>query len=172
MPKVKEIIPQGQLVPFWLFMRDTRTIPIAQKLKSISKSNDDYIIKTYDFIKANVQYVLDKKSFGMEEYVQMPDETLRNGKADCEDMSILFVNLMLHAGIPARMALGYGGSSSHRWPEVIYGGQWYVFDPTVDKSQGIFPISEYKSYHYDPLYYVYPFAIELTKLPIPPIPVP
>lgn len=164
-----ELIPQGQLVPHWLMMRDGRLMPLVRKIWSESSGPEDYLERVYKLITTRVKYVPDKKEFGMEEYVQMPYMTLVRGAGDCEDSAMTMVSMAAAMGIPARMGLGYlSNGGSHRWAEAMYDGEWHVFETTNGKI-GHFPTSKYKEMGYHPVFYVAPnFFIPANAL-LPPV---
>lgn len=63
-------------------------------------------------------------------------ESLKSGRGDCTEHSVLFVALARALGIPARMAVGVaywpagGGFGWHAWAEVKVKDRWYAVDPT------------------------------------------
>lgn len=63
--------------------------------------NDDTAWEIQKYIVNNYKYVDDKKSAGIEEFWQLPNETLYTKRGDCEDCSILMASLLLNAGIPS-----------------------------------------------------------------------
>ena len=153
-------IPQGQIIPHWLLMRDARILPLARFLfYRVAKTPEEYLGMIYDIVANKIKYIPDKKEFGMEEYVQMPFETIINGAGDCEDKSIAFVSLANAIGIPAREGLGYvyqgGKRISHRWGEALYNGEWHLFETTNSKV-GHFPIDHYREMGYEPMFYIAP----------------
>ena len=70
------------------------------------------------------------------EYWQFPEETLKLKTGDCEDQAILLCTLLRANGYsPEDVKVVFGLTSSnagHAWVELLYQGDWIVFDPTSD----------------------------------------
>jgi len=96
--------------------------------------------KIWDYVADSVQYITDKKLFGLEDFWLFPEETLVLHKGDCEDSSFLLAALLLASGISehcVRVALGTvstpDGSFGHAW--VVYQnelGRWCLLESTLD----------------------------------------
>jgi len=155
----------GQIVPHFLLMRDSRMLPLSDQLWYESDQDPDkYIRKVYDYITSHVGYGFDEDLVGLNEYVQMPYETLTKGWGDCEDSTMLMVSMLTPKGVPCRMVLGYAAGGSHRWPEVKYEGEWYIFDTT---NGDVFPLRDSEKKHYVPMFYVTPHSFRPAMSPFP-----
>jgi predicted transglutaminase-like cysteine proteinase len=96
--------------------------------------------RIWDYVAQNVEYIVDKKSSGMEDFWLFPEETLMLRKGDCEDSSFLLANLLLASGISehcVRVVLGQvqstDGAFGHAW--VVYlneEGVWCLLESTLD----------------------------------------
>ena len=96
--------------------------------------------KIWDFVAGGVQYITDKRSFGLEDFWLFPEETLVLHKGDCEDSSFLLATLLLASGISehcVRVVLGRvstpDGAYGHAW--VVYqneSGRWCLMESTLD----------------------------------------
>jgi len=96
--------------------------------------------KIWDYVANCVQYITDKKSFGLEDFWLFPEETLVLHKGDCEDSSFLLATLLLASGISehcVRVVLGRvstpDGAYGHAW--VVYQnelGRWCLMESTLD----------------------------------------
>ncbi len=96
--------------------------------------------KIWDYVANSVQYITDKKLFGLEDFWLFPEETLILHKGDCEDSSFLLATLLLASGISehcVRVVLGSvstpDGSYGHAW--VVYqseSGRWCLMESTLD----------------------------------------
>lgn len=96
--------------------------------------------RIWDFVARSVEYITDKKAYGLEDFWLFPEETLTLRRGDCEDTSFLLATLMLASGISehcVRVALGKvltpQGSYGHAW--VVYQnetGQWCLLESTLD----------------------------------------
>jgi predicted transglutaminase-like cysteine proteinase len=96
--------------------------------------------KIWDYVARSVQYITDKKLFGLEDFWLFPEETLVLHKGDCEDSSFLLAALLLASGISehcVRVVLGTvttpDGSFGHAW--VVYqneSGRWCLLEATLD----------------------------------------
>ena len=88
--------------------------------------------------------VTDKTAHGVEDYWQLPAETIQLGTGDCEDYAILLCSLLRAYGVPAEdvyVAVGIGVTrEDHAWVvEKYYKGVWriisrYSGDPIVCNS--------------------------------------
>jgi len=54
-----------------------------------------------DWVATNIDYMSDEEEWGVEEYWQTPEETLRLGTGDCEDFVVLLCSLLRVYGIDA-----------------------------------------------------------------------
>jgi hypothetical protein len=96
--------------------------------------------RIWDYVAKGVEYVTDKKSFGLEDFWLFPEETLVLHKGDCEDTAFLLASLLLASGISehcVRVILGKvsspDGLFGHAW--VVYqgeSGQWCLLESTLD----------------------------------------
>ena len=96
--------------------------------------------KIWDYVAGSVQYITDKRSFGLEDFWLFPEETLVLHKGDCEDSSFLLATLLLASGISehcVRVVLGRvstpDGAYGHAW--VVYqneSGRWCLMESTLD----------------------------------------
>jgi transglutaminase-like putative cysteine protease len=97
--------------------------------------------RIWKYVAESVEYVVDKKSCGMEDFWLFPDETLMLHKGDCEDSSFLLASLMLASGISeqcVRVVLGKvisrDGEFGHAW--VVYQneeGTWCLLESTLSQ---------------------------------------
>jgi hypothetical protein len=96
--------------------------------------------RIWDYVARSVEYVVDKKASGLEDFWLFPEETLMLRKGDCEDSSFLLATLMLASGISehcVRVVLGkvvsQDGAFGHAW--VVYKneeGVWCLLESTLD----------------------------------------
>lgn len=86
-----------------------------------------------------IEYVPDSESHGRFECWQLPCETLRLGKGDCEDITFLYIAMCKAAGFDCVLAYGRSHTSAgvmldYPGNKVEYGGQKYlIVDPTEQK---------------------------------------
>jgi len=90
--------------------------------------NDDRASACLDYVARNITYTSDPK-----EYWQFAYETHKRRKGDCEDGSILMVNMMLMSGIPywrIRLNAGSVQGGGHAWVTYLReeDNEWYVMD--------------------------------------------
>lgn len=149
------LLPEGVLVPHWALMRDSRVIPLSNELWVRSGSAKEYVDRVFSVVRG-LEYMSDYDAYGMPEYVAMPYEALERGKIDCEEGSMIVVTLCWIKGVPSFMVIGYAndGLSSHRWPVVLYNGEFTVFDTVTGE---IFPYSDCSEHGYIPAFEVGPF---------------
>jgi transglutaminase-like putative cysteine protease len=72
-------------------------------------SDDEKALACQRWVANNITYVPDKTQFGLDEYWELPQETLLAMRGDCDDGAILMANLMEASGIPywkIRLACG------------------------------------------------------------------
>lgn len=155
----------GQFVPHFFLMRDSRVIPLADKIWERSgKRKDRYTESVFEYITKHVGYGFDEDVHGLNEYVEMPGESLDIGWADCEGTAMLMVALLTLKGVPCHVSFGYAAGGSHRWPEALYKDEWWVFDTTNGDR---FKTSHSLNKNYIPLFYVTPHSFRPVVSPIP-----
>lgn len=71
---------------------------IAENWKGLP--DDEKAIECQKWVRNNIQYVSDKTLFGLDEFWELPQETLKTRKGDCDDGAILMANLMMSIGVP------------------------------------------------------------------------
>ena len=93
----------------------------------------------YDFIKAM------KVEAG-----ELPDidNSYRQKKGVCQDLSAIMVCMLRTQGIPAKLMIGYADKNYHAWVSVLIGGKEVRFDPTAALSA----ISKVKKYTLERFY--------------------
>jgi transglutaminase-like putative cysteine protease len=114
---------------------------IADEIKANSKSLDESVQNTYNFVINRIDYSFVKK-YGINER-KGALATLNGGAAVCMEYSDLFITLLRAQGIPARAAFGYGFGASdfaarldndinHQWAEVYIPSKntWVNVDTT------------------------------------------
>lgn len=69
----------------------------------VATFDKNYIEAVREFVQS-VPYTSDETEPTGKDWVKTPTETLVTGKADCEDLSVLFVSLARHKGYNAHMA--------------------------------------------------------------------
>ena len=82
------------------------------------------------------RYQYDAKRISGSDSWESPIDTYRVGSGDCEDTSLLLVDLLTGYGLDARVALGKHGGEGHAWCVVNIDGQQYILESTrqnVDK---------------------------------------
>ncbi len=91
------------------------------------------------------------------DYWQLPFETERLGKGDCDDKAIwLYSKLLKEEFDDIRLVLGNykrGEISVHMWVNWYHNGQVYILDPTINN--GIWRAEEYSKGSYKPYYSFY-----------------
>lgn len=91
------------------------------------------------------------------DYWQLPEETEKKGRGDCEDKAIWLYSKLIREGFEdVRLVIGkYRDSSTsfHAWVVWYSGDKIYILDPT--KNKGIWDIKDYPSGYYKPYYSYY-----------------
>ena len=117
--------------------------PENQKVKflaDIMQTNDP--VSIYRYVRDQIRYVEDYTTHEYRfEYWQLPEETLTLETGDCEDQAILLCTLLRAKGYsPEEVKVVFGltsATSGHAWVELLYDGEWVVFDPTSSASNYI-----------------------------------
>ena len=129
----------------WVTVRENevlrRTLPeIGLPASREAGTFDIRAWRIWDYVARLVEYVPDKKAFGLEDFWLFPEETLVLRKGDCEDSSFLLANLLLASGISehvVRVVLGQvaSGESAYGHAWVVYQneqGIWCLLESTLD----------------------------------------
>jgi|TARA_Y100000034_G_scaffold107857_1_gene137786 transglutaminase-like putative cysteine protease len=158
-------MPGGAVVPHFLLMRDPRIWNgvMANISRESGGDIDTYVFNVFKFVTKSTEYCTDTDCFQMAEYVQMPQEVVDNGKGDCDDAAILLTPMLYYKGVPAKFIMGYAGTSSHRWTEALWKGQWHVFDATTGD---YFPVDEKEKRGYESLFEITPHSARGTFFPL------
>lgn len=92
---------------------------------------------TANLVVNNIQYMSDMRIHGRLEYWQLPEETFELGTGDCEDMSILLMNLLRKKRIDSKLTVGtyrnFIFSSGHAWVTIPYGNLLITVESTSGK---------------------------------------
>lgn len=79
---------------------DCRVKKIVDSIIKEGMSDDDKALVCLEWVRKNIKYSYDINNQNVEEFWQYAHETLELKKGDCEDMTILLMNMMLIARIP------------------------------------------------------------------------
>jgi transglutaminase-like putative cysteine protease len=86
-----------------------------------------------DWASWHISYKYDRDVHGINEYWQLPSETLNLRTGDCEDFAILLCSLLRAYGIPSNqvyVAIGISSDGMHAYlVEKYYKGIWQVVEP-------------------------------------------
>lgn len=93
----------------YLGFPNPRLRDLAYSIVDRSDSNDEKMYKIEQWVIENIEYVLDIKNYGLNEYWALPALTLARESGDCEDGAFLIHSLALHAGVPLARLRTYGG---------------------------------------------------------------
>ena len=150
-----------------------RLKPVIEKMKQ-SKNNYERIRHALDFVQNDIRY------FGLElgENSHRPhssNEVLEAGYGDCKDKTLLLINLLEHAGIPATPALVHsrlGPEINSRIPSPMWfdhvithvqiGKKTLWLDATLDSQRGDVRSRSSANFHYALL--LKPETKELTRV--------
>ena len=104
---------------------------------------DEALSLITEWFRTSIEYTSDKEQFGVKEYYQSMNETLKNGKGDCEDYAIGVVTTAYLIGLKhVNLALSYtmyrGKAVGHAVAvDTLYGVGPEM--PTYDSRPGITP---------------------------------
>ena len=85
-------------------------------------------------------------------------ETLRAGKGDCKNLSILLVSALTASGVDSYAAV----SNGHMWVRAYDGLQWRILETDSDPQRN--EIYGIPGFYKDPLYKIYPVR-SLKRIP-------
>lgn len=115
------------------------TAGITQDLKKVEK--------IYDYVVDNITYDKAKAASVQSGYLPSVDSVLASKKGICFDYAAVMATMLRSQNIPAKLVVGYSGSTYHAWiniytPEtgwvdsMIYfdGNKWHMMDPTFASS--------------------------------------
>ncbi len=95
----------GFFCTMWSFVTpdDPAVTELANRIRFERESLDERQIAGFvlRWIHNSIEYVSDHDAHGIDEYWQLPCETLRLGTGDCEDQSLLFVSVCIALGLDA-----------------------------------------------------------------------
>ncbi len=114
---------------------------------------DDRYKKVRKYLKTASKFKYKADGVGAD-YWQLPFETERLGRGDCDDKAIWLYSKLLKEGFDdVRLVLGNyksGEFSVHMWVNWYHNGQVYILDPTINN--GIWRAEEYSMDYYKPYY--------------------
>ena len=109
--------------------------PADSVIEDISSGFSDWK-EIRNWLRNNYEYTKDSEAYGVQEYFQLPRETMEIGQGDCEDFAILMVSLLRAKGWntdEAYVVAGYMpiwlGGYSHAWVLLKENSNWLSIDP-------------------------------------------
>jgi len=128
---------------------------VSQKLIK-SSSNKDTIRDKTDFWYPFVSIMEDIKK-DRADYWQLPEETEKKGRGDCEDKAIWLYSKLIKEGFTdVRLVIGKYRESSpyfHAWVVWYQEDKIFILDPT--KNRSIWELRDYPAGYYQPYYSYY-----------------
>ncbi len=92
-----------------------------------------------DWVGQMITYKSDKDEYGINEYFQLPRETILKKEGDCEDFSLLLVSLLRANGwdqseVYVTIGVNETGDGYHAWVRLNFGFPlgWYNIEPQAD----------------------------------------
>jgi hypothetical protein len=117
--------------------------PILDQLKLASLEQKEQILKLYQYVLAEYDYVLDAYHWPTVE------ETLKSKRGDCKGLSLLLMSLWTAAGFNTHAAI----SNGHMWANVYYDREWHIFELDNDPERSkVYSIPGFYDY---PLFKIY-----------------
>lgn len=111
-----------------------------------------------DWVAWHVSYKFDQDVHGVQDYWQLPAETLELGTGDCEDFAILLCSLLRAYGVPSDqvyVAVGFSEDKNQCHAYLVekwYQGVWRVTEPQMGAWSGVFMGDWATSVSYEELY--------------------
>lgn len=95
------------------------------------------LMAIWQIVASKCQYKTDaQRIFGSDSW-ELPVETYHNGHGDCEDTSLLLVDMLIAHGFEARVALGEHEGEGHAWCVVRLDDQAYLLESTWADIEGL-----------------------------------
>jgi transglutaminase-like putative cysteine protease len=117
----------------------------AIEIESASSSGD-----TREGISRIHQYIKDEYAFVIQPYEWLSvEETMRTGKGDCKNLSLLMLSMLLSSGHHAYAAI----SNGHMWVNAYYDSKWHILEIDQDPQRNkVYRLPGFYEY---PLYKIY-----------------
>ena len=126
------------------FARDGKTVPsvrflaeqIIHDVRPKSYMEEAQAVQMY--VRDHIRYTRDINGV---ETLSTPDQTIKRGMGDCDDLSLLTAALLESIGHPSRfVAVGYtAGDYCHVLVETKIGSRWYAVETTENVPFGWYP---------------------------------
>lgn len=131
------------------FTDTTKAVAKSAEIVQPADTDLDAVTLVYDFVVNNITYDWDEAENVQSGYIPDVDEVLETGKGICFDYSSLMAAMLRSQRIPARMEIGYVGSTYHAWLSTYIdeigwvngiirfdGTDWSLMDPTLASTEG------------------------------------
>ena len=136
------VMYKGRYIPnYGMYSVDVRSFLVNRHIDELERiagkwrglPHDEAALKCLRWVMEHIEYISDKKAYGLPEYWCYPMEVLHTGGGDCDDGAILLANLMEVAGIPywkIRLTAGMVPEGGHAYVTYYYeeGDRWVVLD--------------------------------------------
>ena len=125
-------------------------LPVDRPIRDVSP------IRLWLWVRSNVRYVPDGRFHRIPEVWQLPHETYRWRRGDCEDSAILLADWLRALGHDAFVATGEAYGASHAWVVLHHEGQNYILETTGSKGSDrrMLPLAELMT-GYNPTRFVF-----------------
>ncbi len=90
----------------------------------------EQVMTIWQDVASKCRYQLDAKRISGGDSWESPEETYRVGSGDCEDTSLLLVDMLTAHGFEARVALGQHRDGGHAWCVLKLGDDQYILEST------------------------------------------
>ena len=94
-------------------------------------AEEDLMIKINNQVNKNIKYVSDWDNYGVNDYWAKPEETLKKGSGDCEDIALLKYAMLVKAGFSekdVKVVFAVYKGQGHVYLEVKNDGKTYYLD--------------------------------------------
>ena len=125
------------------FFQPVKVKDIADDLRSISETEDEFILNSWDWVGRSIAYepIGSDIDFNGQmvscQYCYTVDQTLRRGQGNCVAKSALLGSILLNYLDPRRVSMAIGVYSDgreqggHAWLEVSRNGAFYIVEATA-----------------------------------------
>jgi hypothetical protein len=125
-------------------------LPLDRPIKDVSP------FELWRWVRRNVRYVPDGQFHRFPEVWQLPGETYRWRRGDCEDSAILLADWLRALGHDAVVATGEAYGAAHAWVVLHHDDQSYILETTGSKGSNrrMLPLAELMT-GYNPTRFVF-----------------
>lgn len=126
------------------FAEDSQAVQYGIELSRQSSDDLDYVEKVFHYVTTTISYDTELAKDIPADYIPDLEQTIETGKGICFDYASLMCAFLRSQRIPAKLVVGYSGTTYHAWISVYLeesgwvdnmiefdGKDWSLMDPTL-----------------------------------------